>query len=81
MNKNEIDWDKYLNVSEDKKMNIKNAKIQLEAIDDKIKMKNELIRVNGGYKKNTNVGNDAVNLLIKSIKGKLAIIQTVNKSI
>ena len=81
MNKNEIDWDKYLNVSEDKKMNIKNAKIQLEAIDDKIKMKNELIRVNGGYKKNTNVGNDAVNLLIRSIKGKLAIIQTVNKSI
>ena len=81
MSKTKIDWNKYLNSNEDKGMSIKNAKIQLQAIDEQIKMKNDLIRLNGGYEKNPDAGNDTTNLLIKSIKGKLAIIQTINKSI
>ena len=53
---------------------IKIIQKKVENIDEKVKLNKELINVKGGYENNTKLGNEVNNMILDSIKGKLAII-------
>ena len=53
-------------------INIINKKV--EKLDEKVKMKKELMNVNGGYENNTELGNKVNLILVDSIKGKLTVL-------
>ena len=54
---------------------IQNINKQIEVLDEKTNMGNELIKIKGGYEKNIEYGEQLNNMLIDSLKGKLAIIE------
>jgi len=53
---------------------IKIIQKKIENIDEKVKLNKELMNVNGGYINNTELGNKVNNMILDSIKGKLAIL-------
>ena len=73
------DWERYIEDDENKAISIQNIKNQIEALDDKAERKQILLKMNGGFSNNIKVGNDASNILINSIKGKLSVIKAINK--
>ena len=76
--KNIIDWDKEIkSIKNNKRGNIDNIKRQIEYIDEKFKMEKDLIRIKGGYLNNQELGNNMNNMIINSIKGKLALIENM----
>ena len=78
-NKN-YNWDKYIAEDEENKaISIQNVKSQVEALDDKAKRKQVLLKMKGGYSSNLKMGKDISNLLINSINGKLSIISAINE--
>ena len=71
---NNIINNKDLNIVESMKM----AKSQIEAMDNKIKQKQELININGGYLNNPNLVDNIGKMLIGSVKAKLNILSKIN---
>ena len=53
---------------------IKIIQKKIENIDEKVKLNKELMNVKGGYINNTELGNKVNNMILDSIKGKLAIL-------
>ena len=60
---------------------IENINKQIEKIDEKINMGNEIINLKGGYENDISLGNKLNNMLIDSIKGKLAVINEFCKDV
>ena len=77
---------KYLNINLNKNVsdnqdlieNIQQAKIQTELLDNQVKQKNQLIKYNGGYEKNPELGDEVGNMIIESIQAKLQMIQKLS---
>ena len=73
-------WDKYLYDEGNKVINIKNIQGQIEGLDNNVKMKKEMLKINGGLENNQTLGSELTNLLINSINGKLSVIKAINNS-
>ena len=73
-------WDKYLYDEGNKVINIKNIQGQIEGLDNNVKMKKEMLKINGGLENNQKLGSELTNLLINSINGKLSVIKAMNNS-
>ena len=73
-------WDKYLYDEGNKVINIKNIQGQIEGLDNNVKMKKEMLKINGGLENNQKLGSELTNLLINSINGKLSVIKAINNS-
>ena len=74
-------WKDYI-INTDKDIDVeglKNINNKIQNLDEKVHMGNQIIKLNGGYEKNVEIGNKMGNLLIDSIKGKLAIIKELYK--
>ena len=77
--KNYINWNKELNNSKIQKVeNIDNIKKQIDFLDEKFEMDKNLIKVKGGYLNNQELGDDMNNLIINSIRGKLALMEKMD---
>ena len=77
--KNYINWNKELNNSKIQKgENIDNIKKQIDFLDEKFEMDKNLIKVKGGYLNNQELGDDMNNLIINSIRGKLALMEKMD---
>ena len=79
-NKNFHKWNKYI-INKDNKGNkeidmegLENINKQIEILDEKANLGNELLKLKGGYENNIEYGDKLNNILIDSIHGKLAII-------
>ena len=77
-NKNEnkdqnINWNKAIQNS-----NNEMIKKQIEVIEEKYQREKDLMKVKGGYYLNQDLGNELNNMIINSIRGKLAIIENIN---
>jgi len=57
---------------------IKMAKIHTETIDNKVQQKKQMLRINGGYLNNPELGDEVGDLLIESISNKLKIMNKLN---
>ena len=57
--------------------NLQLVKNQVDLIEEKAHLQKELMRINGGYAKNPDIGDKVSDLLIDSIKAKLTIINTL----
>ena len=53
-------------------------KKKIEVLEEKYQREKDLMKVKGGYLQNQDMGNDLNNIIINSIKGKLAIIENLN---
>ena len=73
------DWKKEIEKGGDKEKNMQLIKKQIEVIDEKYKRGKDLIKVKGGYLQNQELGDDISNMIINSIKGKLTLIENMNK--
>ena len=69
------DW---MNDYENKAINIQNIKNQIEALEDKVKRKQIILKMKRGTSDSDKVVNDISNLIVNSIKGKLSIIKAIN---
>jgi len=69
-------WNKYIKKDKEEldKDGIYIINKKVEKLDEKVKMKKELMNVNGGYENNTELGNKVNLILIDSIKGKLTVL-------
>ena len=47
---------------------------KIERLDEKVRLSQQLMKINGGYENDTKLGKEINNILIDSIKGKLAIL-------
>ena len=76
-------WNKYIVNDKNNDANkidiegLQNINKEIETLDEKVNMGNELIKLKGGYENNINLGNKLNNMLIDSIKGKLTIINEI----
>ena len=57
---------------------IKMAKIHTETIDNKVQQKKQMLRINGGYLNNPELGDEVGDLLIETISNKLKIMNKLN---
>ena len=57
---------------------LKMAKAQTEAIDNKVQQKKQILKLNGGYLNNPELGDEVGDLLIESIQTKLGIMNKLN---
>ena len=74
-NSNNIKWIKALNNNEGNVFeNINMIKEQAKVLDDEVKMKEQIIKLNGGMKNNPEIGQKLSNLIINSIEAKLSIL-------
>jgi hypothetical protein len=74
-------WDKMLNHKNYPLIkNIEKVKNEMDVIDQKVKMKEQFLRNNGGVLSNAHLGEDISNLLVDSIKAKLAILNKINEN-
>ena len=55
------------------------SKCRLDFLKEKKEQKNKLLKLNGGIAKNPEVGEELYNLSLNIIKGKLAIIEEIEK--
>jgi hypothetical protein len=69
------DW---MNDYENKAINIQNVKNQIEALEDKVKRKQIILKMKRGTSDSDKVVNDISNLIVNSIKGKLSVIKAIN---
>ena len=77
--KNYINWNKELNNSKSVKgENLDNIKKQIDFLDEKFEMDKNLIKVKGGYLNNQELGDNMNNLIINSIRGKLALMEKMD---
>ena len=77
--KNYINWNKELNnIQNEKSGNIDNIKKQIDYLDEKFQMEKNLIKLKGGYINNQELGNEMNNLIINSIRGKLALMEKMD---
>ena len=54
---------------------VQNINKQIEILDEKVNMGNELLKIRGGYENNIDFGNQVSTMLIDSINGKLEVIK------
>jgi len=74
-NSNNIKWIKALNNNEGNVMeNINMIKEQARVLDDEVRMKEQIFKLNGGMKNNPEFGQKISNLIINSIEAKLSIL-------
>ena len=77
--KNYINWSKELNNSKSVRgENLDNVKKQIDVLDEKYEMNKNLIKIKGGYLNNQELGDDMNNLIINSIRGKLALMEKMD---
>ena len=77
--KNYINWSKELNNSKSVGgENLDNVKKQIDVLDEKFEMNKNLIKIKGGYLNNQELGDDMNNLIINSIRGKLALMEKMD---
>ena len=77
--KNYINWNKELNNSKSVRgENLDNVKKQIDVLDEKFEMNKNLIKIKGGYLNNQELGDDMNNLIINSIRGKLALMEKMD---
>ena len=77
--KNYINWNKELNNSKNVNVeNLENIKKQIDVLDEKFEMDKNLIKIKGGYLNNQELGDNMNNLIINSIRGKLAIMEKMD---
>ena len=55
-----------------------NVKKQIDVLDEKFEMNKNLIKIKGGYLNNQELGDDMNNLIINSIRGKLALMEKMD---
>ena len=68
-----IDWNKAIQNS-----NNEMIKKKIEVIEEKYQREKDLMKAKGGYYLNQDLGNELNNMIISSIRGKLAIIENLN---
>ena len=74
-NSNNTKWIKALNNNEGNVMeNINMIKEQARVLDDEVKMKEQILKLNGGMRNNPEFGQKISNLIISSIGAKLSIL-------
>ena len=79
-NSNNIKWIKALNNNEGNIVeNINMIKEQTRVLDDEVKMKEQILKLNGGMKNNPEFGQKISNLIINSIEAKLSILNKYNE--
>lgn len=71
------DWRKMLDKEEGKGETIEHVKSQVECLEERVKRDKEFMRLNGGYINNQDIGDGISELLIDSIKAKLAIVNAL----
>ena len=77
--KNYINWNKEINNSKSVRgENLDNVKNQIDVLDEKYEMNKNLIKIKGGYLNNQELGDDMNNLIINSIRGKLALMEKMD---
>ncbi len=77
--KNYINWNKEINNSKSVRgENLDNVKKQIDVLDEKYEMDKNLIKIKGGYLNNQELGDDMNNLIINSIRGKLALMEKMD---
>jgi len=59
--------------------NVEKLKLKAKQIDEQAKRKEKLINLNGGTSKNPLESQEVSNMLIDSLKAKLAILEGVSK--
>ena len=57
---------------------LKMVKAQAETIDNKVQQKKQMLKLNGGYLNNPQLGDEVGDLLIESIQNKLSIMNKLN---
>ncbi len=57
---------------------LKMAKATTDAIDNKVQQKKQILKLNGGYLNNPQLGDEVGDLLIESIQTKLGIMNKLN---
>ena len=57
---------------------LKMVKAQTETIDNKVQLKKQILKLNGGYLNNPKLGDEVGDLLIESIQTKLNIMNKLN---
>ena len=55
------------------------AKAQTEAIDNKVQQKKQILKLNGGYLNNPELGDEVGDMLLESIQAKLNVISQLKK--
>jgi hypothetical protein len=73
-----INWNKAIQNSNNGKGDLEMIKKQIEILDEKYQREKDLMKVKGGYLLNQDLGDDINNMIINSIKGKLALIENLN---
>ena len=71
-------WNKYIVNKGEEKIDmegVQNINKQIEILDEKVNMGNELLKIRGGYENNIDFGNQVSTMLIDSINGKLEVIK------
>jgi hypothetical protein len=71
-------WNKYIKSNNSQNIDlegVQNINKKVESLDEKVNMGNELIKNNGGYENNLDIGIQLNNMLIDSINGKLEVIK------
>ena len=72
------DWDKCIDNDENKARSIQIVKNQIEGLDDKLRRKQMMLKMNRNFSNDNKVVKDISNLLINSIKGKISVIKAIN---
>ena len=76
--KKQTNWNRIISNPRGNKIeNLQLVKNQVDLIEEKAHLQKELMRINGGYAKNPDIGDKVSDLLIDSIKAKLTIINTL----
>ena len=79
LNNNTIKWEKAMNNNKGNLIeNINYVKEKAKILDDNVKKKEKVLKLNGGIEKNPEMGQKISDLLIDSIEAKLSILSKVN---
>ena len=79
LNNNTIKWEKAMNNNKGNLIeNINYVKEKAKVLDDNVKKKEKVLKLNGGIEKNPEMGQKISDLLIDSIEAKLSILSKVN---
>ena len=79
LNNNTIKWEKAMNNNKGNLIeNINYVKEKAKVLDDNLKKKEKVLKLNGGIEKNPEMGQKISDLLIDSIEAKLSILSKVN---
>jgi len=72
-------WNKAIQDSNNGKgVDLENIKKQIEVLEEKYQREKDLMKAKGGYLLNQDLGNDINNMIINTIRGKLALIENMN---